>query len=88
MPVKKNNYLIQYYIIRNEHTWPSEILVGNLFTCHIIYLCALCMDTENGRQAIKCSMAGLRCSSKDRENCLCSGVKKSEIAYKKYTCKL
>lgn len=28
-------------------------------------------------------MAGPRCSSKDREKCLCSGVTKSEIVYKK-----
>lgn len=80
--------LLKYNGIKYEHTWPSEILTGNLLTCHIIYLYALFMDTENGRQTIKWSMAGLRCSSKDRENCLCSGVKKSEIVYKKYTCKI
>lgn len=41
------------------------------------------MDTENGLHAIKWSIAGPRCSSKDREKCLCSGVTKSEMVYKK-----
>lgn len=49
----------------------------------MIDLCALFMDTENGLHAIKWSIAGPRCSSKEREKCLCSGVTKSEIVYKK-----
>jgi len=49
----------------------------------MIDLCALFIDTENGRHAIKWSMAGPRCSSKDRAKFLCSGVTKSEIVYNK-----
>jgi len=40
------------------------------------------MDTENGLHVIKWSIAGPRCSSKDREKCLCSGVTKSKMVYK------